>query len=362
MLQRFAGNPTGRHPNHRRNLLEAGQAACVIVLLGLPMGAAAQAVSFDSAAEAYAQADFDQAIEQFSVLAADTSLDRPVRREVFQYLGRSYIAKNLTDKAREVVLDLLALEPPLVELDPEVEPRSLMRIYYDERKNIEGDYQVERADAVLRTLAIMDFTNSSVTDKADYDPLQQGLATIMIHNLNGATDLRVVERERIQWLLDEQALQRSGAVDQATAVEAGKLLGAQAVLFGGFIVNGRQMWINARLVDVETGEILLSEQVMSRATDFFEAVEKLSLQVAGAVNSDLAQADLGTRNETRSLDAQMSYWEGLGLLDRGDYRAAYEKFIESLEYDPSFTRALLKAQSVEPMLAAMGDTIDPSRI
>lgn len=327
-------------------------------LLGLCTWAApvvGQDVTFETATAAYQEANFDEAIDQFVTLSADQSLERDVRREVFQYLGRSYIAKNLTDKAREVVLDLLELEPPLVELDPDIEPRPLMRIYYDARKNLEGGYQVERADPAMRTLAIMDFTNSSVTEKESFDPLQQGLATIMIHNLNGATDLKVVERERIQWLLDEQAMQRSDVVDQQTAVQAGKLLGAHAVLFGGFIVNRRDMWINARLVDVETGEILLTEQVFTKPNDFFEGVEKLSLQVAQAVNADLEEADLGARTETRSLDAQMSYWEGLGLLDRGEYRAAYEKFLESMEYDPGFTRARLKAESVEPILAAGAD-------
>ena len=321
--------------------------------------AAGQEVTFASAEAAYQAADFDRAIEQFGVLAADQSLSREVRREVFQYLGRAYVAKDLMDKAREVVVDLLELEPPLVELDPDIEPRPLMRLYYEARQEIQGDYQVERADPAMRTLAIMDFTNSSVTDNEQYEPLEQGLATIMIHNLNGATNLKVVERERIQWLLDEQALQRSDMVDRQTAVEAGKLLGAHAVLFGGFIVNRRDMWINARLVDVETGEILLTEQVTTRADDFFEAVERLSLQVAQAVNADLQETQLGSRTETRSLDAQMSYWEGLGLLDRGDYRAAYEKFLESIEYDPAFDRAKLKARSVQPLLAAQtGQPLD----
>ena len=146
-----------------------------------------------------------------------------------------------------------------------------MKIYYEVRKDVDG-YEVQKRDPGMKTLAIMDFTNSSITDKEDFDPLQQGLATLMIHNLNGATDLKVVERERIQWLLEEQALQRdTDVVDQQTAVRAGKLLGAHAVLFGGFIVNNRRMWVNARLVDVETGEILLTEQVNTRPDDFFEA-------------------------------------------------------------------------------------------
>jgi len=334
-----------------------------VALLASARPSAAQSASFEAAAEAYRQADFDRAIETFSALASDSSLDRSTRREVYQYLGRAYVAKDMVDKARGVVADLLQLEPPLVELDPDIEPRPLMKIYYDVRKNLSGGYAVERADPGMRTVAIMDFTNNSVTDKEDYDPLQQGLATVMIHNLNGATDLKVVERERMQWLLEEHDLQRrQDLVDQQTAVRAGRLLGAHAVVFGGFIVNRREMWINARLVDVETGEILLTEQVRSRPGDLFDAMEKLTLQVAQSINADLDEAELGTRNETKSLDAQMSYWEGLGLLDRGEYREAYEKFLESIEFDPNFTRARLKADSVAPILADAGQPVPESKI
>ncbi len=47
--------------------------------------------------------------------------------------------------------------------------------------------------------------------------------------------IKVVDRENIQRILDEQRLGMSGVVDEATAVSAGKLLGAQAVLMGSLI-------------------------------------------------------------------------------------------------------------------------------
>lgn len=47
--------------------------------------------------------------------------------------------------------------------------------------------------------------------------------------------IKVVDRENIERILEEQRLGMSGVVDEATAVSAGKLLGAQAVLMGSLM-------------------------------------------------------------------------------------------------------------------------------
>src|SRR5690606_39149963 len=47
--------------------------------------------------------------------------------------------------------------------------------------------------------------------------------------------IRVVDRDNIQRILEEQRLGMSGVVDETTAVSAGKLMGAQAVIMGTLI-------------------------------------------------------------------------------------------------------------------------------
>jgi Tfp pilus assembly protein PilF len=110
------------------------------------------------------------------------------------------------------------------------------------------------------------------------------------------------------------------------------------------------MWLGARLVKVETGEILATDDVKGDADAFFELVEKLSAKVAKAVNVNITEAQLEKGTETKSLDAMMSYSEGLVLVERGDYEAAYKKFNEALAKDPSYEKAHLKAESIKPLL------------
>lgn len=307
---------------------------------------------FDEAVAAYQEADFERAIRLFSSLAENPEEDRVLRRDALHYLGRAFLAKREENQARDALTHMVGLEPPRIELDPDMEPPKFMQLYYDVRKACDGDYLAGQ-ESNLKTLAVLDFSNNSIDDHERLDPLEKGFSSLFINQLSGTTELKVIERERIQWLLGELDLQQDPSrVDRQTAVRAGKLLGAHAVLMGSFIKQGRKMVLSARLVSVETSEILMSEQVAGKADQFFDLAEALSLKVAQGINVRLRQSDLGARAETHSLDAMISYSEGLDLLESENYRAAYEKFLEALDFDPSYQRARRKAKSIEPLLKA----------
>jgi len=295
--------------------------------------------------------NFDNAIQVYTDIAADKSFDRPVRREAFLGLGRAYFAKNNRDKAKTALSEMLDLEPPLVELNPDEEAPPLLKLYYKVRQEKAGSLQVERADPGIKTIAVLDFKNSSVDDRERFNPMEMGFSELMINQLRGTVQLKVVERERIAWLMNEIGMENSpGKFDVNSAVRVGKLLGVNAVVMGSFIKFKGDMWLGARLVKVETGEILATDDVKGDADNFFELCEKLSGKVAKAVNVNITEAQLEKGNETKSLDAMMAYSEGLVLVERGDYDGAYKKFNEALEKDPSYEKAHLKAESIKPLL------------
>lgn len=312
----------------------------------------AQSSALNEATSAYNEADFDRAITLFAEALNNKELNKADQKEALQFLGRAYIAKRNDERAREAIQTLVELEPPIIELDPDIEPPPLMKVYYDVRKKLTDSYEIERADPGLQTLAIVDFTNNSLDDRDRMDPLQGGFASLMVHQLSGTTDLKVIERERIQWLIDELDLQQEeGRVDQSTAVRTGKLLGANVVMFGSYMKHRNEFRINARLVKVETGEIIMTEQVAGKEKDFFDLAEELSLKVASGINVNLQASQIGERTETRSLDAMLSYSEGLELLEKEEYQQAYLKFKEAYDFDENYDRALKKAESLAPLLA-----------
>ena len=336
----------------------------LLVLLLLPLLApTVQAQTgnglFDTARDTYNEGEYSQAAQQFAALARDETLDLELRKEALRYLGRAYVAQSLMEEARKAIIDLLELEPPLIELDPDMEPPTLVNLYLEERQKKAGGFDIPTADPGMRTLAVMDFSNYALEDPERWEMMQWGFSSMMIEQLSGATDLKLVERENIQFLLDELNLQSSSRVDQATAVRMGKLMGVHAMVFGGIIVSGRKMTLSARVVKVETGEILLGESVEGRAKNFYELIEALSLEVARSVNSTFTKTEIGARTETKSLDAMQAYAAGLKLAEDGQYHAAYEKYMEALDLDPSYTKAQRRADGLVPVLAALATTEGP---
>jgi TolB-like protein/outer membrane protein assembly factor BamD (BamD/ComL family) len=320
-----------------------------ILLLTGTTSVQAQDSALSQAKENYQFAEYDKAIDLFSEVADDQTATKEDRSQAFRYLARAHVAMNEPEQARESVRKLLKMKPN-IEFDPDIEPPPIMDIYYGVRKEMSG-YSV-RNDGKLQTLAVMDFSNDSVDERERFEGLEKGLPSMMINYLNGGTDLKVIERERIQWLLNELELQKDEEkVDPSTAVRTGKLLGANAVVFGSYTVFEGQMMILARVVKVETGEVILGEQVEGAPDEFFNLIEELSTKITRSVNVEMEEATMGT-SETKSLDAMMAYSDGLSLLEDGKYRAAREKFLKAVEYDKTFSRARIKAKSIEPMLAA----------
>jgi TolB-like protein len=128
------------------------------------------------------------------------------------------------------------------------------------------------------TVAVMpNFDNGSVLNHADYDALGKGIADVLITELATNGSIRVVERDRIQQLIDEQNLGASGRVDKSTAVQVGKLLGVQHMIFGGFIIDPKgQMRLDARAVNVETSEIEHVESVTDKADNMLAVISAMA--------------------------------------------------------------------------------------
>ncbi|MFC1839800.1 CsgG/HfaB family protein [Thermodesulfobacteriota bacterium] len=74
---------------------------------------------------------------------------------------------------------------------------------------------------------------------------------------------QVVERMDLEKILNEQSLQLSGMIDENTAVQLGKIKGANYLVLGSIERWLDKVSITTRLVDVEKGIIVRSEKAMS---------------------------------------------------------------------------------------------------
>jgi TolB-like protein len=192
------------------------------------------------------------------------------------------------------------------------------------------------------TLVILPFENNSVTDTQRFEPLSKGLSAMLITDLsNSKTRLKVVEREKIQAILKEIALGQSGAVDESTAIEAGRILGARAIAIGSFMVIEKKVRIDTRIIDIETSKVMMADSIMGGSDDFINLEQELAQKIAESF-----EVDLDTKNITSkgSISAALYFSKGLEALDRGDHAEADRQFRKSIKMDPAYKEQVEKAR------------------
>ena len=86
------------------------------------------------------------------------------------------------------------------------------------------------------------------------DEKTAGNTTRMMASLLGCKQIKVIDKSKLNKVTAEQELGQTGLIDEETAPEVGKQIGAQALLFGHAAVGGKSLQI--RIVDAVTGEIL----------------------------------------------------------------------------------------------------------
>ncbi|HEX7928281.1 MAG TPA: DUF2380 domain-containing protein, partial [bacterium] len=70
----------------------------------------------------------------------------------------------------------------------------------------------------------------------------------------------LVDRGKMDTLLNEQAFQQTGCTSQECAVQAGKILGVRKIVSGSITKADEKLWqLAAQMVDVESGEVVMAE-------------------------------------------------------------------------------------------------------
>lgn len=201
-----------------------------------------------------------------------------------------------------------------------------------------------------KTIAISYFDNSS--GDAKYNALSKGIADMLITDLSKVKGVNIVEREKLEKLIQEIKLGQSKYFDPATAQKLGKGLGAQNILTGSFYFLDNTLRIDARLIDVQTGGIILAEQVTGNKNSFFALHQQLATLLSKNLNvpynPDLS--GLYRSNEEVELTAVVNYSNAIELQDQGmaaDAEALLEKTITTY---PKFNFAKNKLDELKEWL------------
>src|SRR3989449_6531252 len=200
-------------------------------------------------------------------------------------------------------------------------------------------------------IAVLPFDNSGSygQDKENFDALQKGIAGMLISELAANPAARVVERGQIEKLLAEQSLGASGKVTPETAAKIGKLVGARYVIAGTFIDFYGDFRLDARIVNVETSEIVKVYSDRMQRDHLFYIFSTVAARLMKDANLPPLPRQASDQRMNRQIptEALTFYSKALLFQDRGQKDKAAEMYQRALAVFPEYTEAQLGLQRVK---------------
>lgn len=212
--------------------------------------------------------------------------------------------------------------------------------YADVKSLIQDEKEISSKDGSDSTMAVFPLIYHGIN--ADYFPLSRGFSEMFSIDLAKLKEITVLERVRIQAVLDELKLNQSAVVDKSSAPRVGKILQAGTIVSGDYDIsdngelkinlgswkvrdNERKSWVkkSGSLEDL----FVLQKQVV------FEFLKENGFQLTQEEKEKIAYIP------TQNLEAFLTYSKGLLQEDAGNFRQAEGFFKQAVGLDPKFIDA-----------------------
>ena len=199
-------------------------------------------------------------------------------------------------------------------------------------------------------VGVLRYDNNSGDEQ--YDHLGRAFSSMMISDLSVIERLQLIERERLEEIMDELDLQQSGYVDEESAQSLGMIVGAEYLVLGAFITVDPEIRMNTRVTRVGTTEIVTTAEVTGGQETLFDLQQRLADQIIEGLELALTDeerrllAERQEENRIDDLETLVGYSEALCLMDDGSY-------VEALDAIQNVQRAAPGSQIVSATLSLL---------
>jgi len=221
-----------------------------------------------------------------------------------------------------------------------------IKVLYRQQMQIEAkqalleESQLDIAAVPTNTIAVLYFENKG--NMRNLDPLQKGIADMMITDFSKVRSVRIVERIRLQKLMEELNFGESGMVDERTAPRLGKLLGAFRLVKGSFFdLTSEKLRIDALVAQTRSGQLDGVTDISGDMKEFFRLEKELVFKILGELKISITDEEREAILEvpTENFFAFLQYSHGMDFEDKGMYTQAIQSYTGAVQSDPSFSQA-----------------------
>lgn len=190
------------------------------------------------------------------------------------------------------------------------------------------------------TVAVLYFHNRTKDPALDF--LEMGMTIMLITDLAKLEEIQVVERNRLQALLQELDLGTSGLVRRETAPRVGRLLSAYYLVYGAFKDEGAQtLNLGSDLLDLPQNDLLGTAATSGPLDNLLLMEKQILFEIIRMLRLDLTEAQKKAlrRPFTTDIKALEYLVRGIQSSDQGNYNQAAENYQKALDIDPKLKRA-----------------------
>lgn len=190
-----------------------------------------------------------------------------------------------------------------------------------------------------------------------YAALGYGVSALIASDLARSNRLVIVERLRLDAVMRELDLARTGRLDTATAPRVGRIVGARRIVVGSLDIrpNGA-LQLASTVANASSGTVDASLAGSATLNQIFDAEKAMVVRLFEALGVTLSPAERRALEPraTQSLAALVAFSNGVRAESNRDFEAALSFYNTATRLDPGFTEAGARANTIQ---GAAGPTI-----
>jgi len=189
-----------------------------------------------------------------------------------------------------------------------------------------------------------------------FEVLGRGLGEMLTIDLASVDGLTVVERVRLQALLNELEFTQGDGFDPETAPRLGRLLQSGRIVGGSFDVLGERLQTDVVLWAWKDEPLPALSEHADDLDDLFRLEKEIAFSLIDDLGITLSQSERARIEQipTRDIQAFLAFSRGLREEDEGNFGAAATQFQQAARLDPGFSLAGQRAGAAQALSSAAG--------
>jgi len=275
------------------------------------------------------------------------------------YIGLIHEKSGDYDKAIQAYAGALNLNPP-GKLEPLIQTHLdeliLQKIRNEALQAIDEEDRIEVGEIPDNSIAVVDFDNSQLP--VETAPIARGLAEFTSVDLSKIRDLNVVDRLKIDVILDELKLSSSDAADPEIGPRLGKLMGSRRLVSGSLLSTDEgRIRLDGAIISTLDSSASTIQPLSGELSHFFKIQKDFVFNLIGELGLELSVEERDAIEEvpTESFLAFMAYCRGLQYQERGMYGAARTEYGKAVDADPAFMQAADRLRQVSDIESGLSE-------